>query len=213
MNLYDSLTLAHRRAENALKSLRDFQFNKGLDPFSLYLFTFGEIVSASGFQGSQLYIKYQLDIPEGWRAQGHLNSMAGCTQAASPAYDSQKSEQSWQLSQPLEFELVSLGTGGSRVSTHGHLDQPSKWPRLYLTVYSFDSWDRHTTEGYGYLEMPSQPGAYDVQVSTWRPFGDRISRLQNFFIGGSPELEDVHFLNDLHSKKVFCYWISNLTRS
>jgi Meckel syndrome type 1 protein len=84
---------------------------------------------------------------------------------------------------------------------------------MFLRVYSFDSWDRHVLEGYGFADLPSRPGnlflpylelilswigTHDLSITTWRPFGDRVTRLKSFFIGGSTELEDIEFINDLH---------------
>lgn len=72
------------------------------------------------------------------------------------------------------------------------------WPNLFLHVISSDSWGRRRTEGYGYVTMPTKPGLHDVIVHCWRPLGnfgfDQIAaEKRRFFIGGTPELEDVTF--------------------
>ncbi|KAJ6655713.1 hypothetical protein lerEdw1_004766 [Lerista edwardsae] len=69
-----------------------------------------------------------------------------------------------------------------------------QWPVLYFEVLSLDFWQRHRVEGYGFVVLPAVPGAHTVTSSSWRPVGpDACSELRRFFIGGSPELEDVTY--------------------
>uniref|UniRef100_A0AAY5EUN8 MKS transition zone complex subunit 1 n=1 Tax=Electrophorus electricus TaxID=8005 RepID=A0AAY5EUN8_ELEEL len=66
------------------------------------------------------------------------------------------------------------------------------WPVLYFKVLSLDFWQRHRTEGYGYLVIPSTPGYRRVTCPTWRPLQTgTVAELRRFFIGGAPELEDI----------------------
>lgn len=86
-------------------------------------------------------------------------------------------------------------------------------PKIYFQVASQDGWGRHRTEGYTYIDIPSQPGEsirppehhgvlksaslgyYDEHLSCWRPRGDSIfNELRRFFIGGSNELEDISYV-------------------
>ncbi|KAJ0061440.1 hypothetical protein NL108_000877 [Boleophthalmus pectinirostris] len=70
-----------------------------------------------------------------------------------------------------------------------------QWPVLYFKVLSWDFWDRHRTEGYGYLLFPAVPGKHRVICHTWRPLQTgTASALRRFFIGGSPELEDPSYV-------------------
>ncbi|XP_077360200.1 tectonic-like complex member MKS1 isoform X2 [Festucalex cinctus] len=87
-----------------------------------------------------------------------------------------------------------------------------QWPVLYFNVLSLDSWQRYRTEGYGYLLFPSTPGKHTLTCHTWRPLQTgTVSALRRFFIGGSPELEDLsyvripgHFKGERLSRFGFC---------
>ncbi|XP_058854239.1 tectonic-like complex member MKS1 isoform X2 [Acipenser ruthenus] len=69
-----------------------------------------------------------------------------------------------------------------------------QWPVLYFKVLSLDSWQRYRTEGYGYLVIPATPGCHTLTCATWRPVqSGTVAELRRFFIGGSPELEDISY--------------------
>ena len=69
------------------------------------------------------------------------------------------------------------------------------WPTLFLEVLSVDQWERFRTEGYGYITLPNKAGTHDVTVNTWRPTGNSlVPKMRRYFIGGSPELEDVTYV-------------------
>ena len=86
-------------------------------------------------------------------------------------------------------------------------------PKIFFQVASQDSWSRHRTEGYTYIDVPSLPGRlssdnrswkklstflgfYDEDVRCWRPRGDSIfNELRRFYIGGSNELEDISYVS------------------
>uniref|UniRef100_A0A8C6V6W8 MKS transition zone complex subunit 1 n=1 Tax=Naja naja TaxID=35670 RepID=A0A8C6V6W8_NAJNA len=60
--------------------------------------------------------------------------------------------------------------------------------------FSLDFWHRYRVEGYGFVVLPATPGVHTLSVSTWRPVElGTISELRRFFIGGSPELEDITY--------------------
>jgi Meckel syndrome type 1 protein len=67
-------------------------------------------------------------------------------------------------------------------------------PKIYFEVASYDSWSRYRVEGYSWLQVPTRPGRYNENLNNWRPRGDSfIYELRRFFIGGSPELEDITY--------------------
>ena len=67
-------------------------------------------------------------------------------------------------------------------------------------------------EGYGHAVLPSHPGHHTLTLDTWRPVGsspaaemkrwihsgtfdgDGINIFSRFFIGGTPELEDIRYV-------------------
>ena len=73
---------------------------------------------------------------------------------------------------------------------------------MFFEVVSVDSWHRARTEGYGHLPIPFDPGHYpDLSVDTWRPIsGDRKTEMKRYFVGGTPELEDLAYCGNGHKK-------------
>lgn len=66
---------------------------------------------------------------------------------------------------------------------------------MFIEVLSIDGWNRCRTEGYGYVSLPPSPGLRTIVVSTWRPLSSNpTGEMRRFFIGGSPELEDIDFV-------------------
>ncbi|KAJ3048752.1 Pleiotropic negative transcriptional regulator, partial [Rhizophlyctis rosea] len=150
------------------------------DLYSLRLDIFGEIVDARRFSPGTLYIDWGIDFPYGWKEEDDLG--CGQTQRSESVYDGETGGCKAVFGAGLETGCLAV-----------RFDKIREWPRLYFQVNSVDYWDRHTVEGYGYIDMPRTPGCYSFDVQTWRPFGTFKSRLESFFIGGSPELEDVTY--------------------
>ena len=74
------------------------------------------------------------------------------------------------------------------------LDNLPKMPKILFEVASYDSWSRYRTEGYAWTQISTQPGTCVENLPCWRPRGDSlIYELKRFFIGGSPELEDISY--------------------
>ncbi|KAJ9518573.1 hypothetical protein QJQ45_018610 [Haematococcus lacustris] len=90
---------------------------------------------------------------------------------------------------PLEAELVS----------RGEPPPPAKYPALFFQVCSYDLRDRYTSQGYGWLGLaPFVPGSHTQYVQCWRPLASLRDQQQEFFIGGSVELQDVNYLERGH---------------
>ncbi|NWS78518.1 MKS1 protein, partial [Crotophaga sulcirostris] len=88
------------------------------------------------------------------------------------------------------FNLDMLFTQGDKLE-----DSLPQWPVLYFEVLSLDFWQRYRVEGYGSLVLPSSPGLHTLTIPTWRPVGlGVVAELRRFFIGGSPELEDLTYI-------------------
>jgi hypothetical protein len=81
------------------------KFEPILDPFSLYVYAFGQIVKANGFQGNPIYIKYHIDLPSNWIAKGLHPGLNGTTQSSYGFYHRQSQAFEWIFSHPLEFDL------------------------------------------------------------------------------------------------------------
>ncbi|CAD7703562.1 unnamed protein product, partial [Ostreobium quekettii] len=84
---------------------------------------------------------------------------------------------------PIEVELVAKSSPDS-----------SKWPAMIFQVCSYDRWERYTSEGYGWMSLSGKcPGSSSHVVRTWKPTCSSRDKAQKFFIGGSPELEDMSY--------------------
>ncbi len=69
-------------------------------------------------------------------------------------------------------------------------------PKILFEVASYDSWKRYRTEGYTWTQLPTTTNRSEEDLSCWRPRGDSIIyELRRFFIGGSPELEDISYVS------------------
>ena len=44
-----------------------------------------------------------------------------------------------------------------------------KSPSIVFSVNSLDNWGRSTIEGYGYLDIPSTPDSYELEIPCWGP--------------------------------------------
>ena len=79
-----------------------------------------------------------------------------------------------------------------RKFTEDVLDTGSMLPaRVLMSVYRKDSWDRHNFLGYSFLDIPTNPGMYDVSCRLWAPVGTIHDTLKARFCGVSPGLMSV----------------------
>nr|XP_028564242.1 Meckel syndrome type 1 protein [Podarcis muralis] len=153
-------------------------------PGALRLFVNGEIVSAQGYEYNNLYIHFFLELPSCWSCPPS-QQLSGVTQTC--AAKTLGREQVAFFSFPFTLEVF--------FSQEDELEGPlPQWPVLYFEVLSLDYWQRYRVEGYGFVVLPDVPGAHTITASTWRPMElGTFSELQRFFIGGSPELEDMTY--------------------
>lgn len=63
------------------------------------------------------------------------------------------------------------------------------WPKIYIQIYHLDWLGRSHLFGYGYVTIPTTPGAHILDCFTWRPFGSLRERFVQFFLGGGPQLK------------------------
>uniref|UniRef100_A0ABM5EMW5 Tectonic-like complex member MKS1 isoform X1 n=1 Tax=Pogona vitticeps TaxID=103695 RepID=A0ABM5EMW5_9SAUR len=153
-------------------------------PGTLRLIVNGEIVSAQGYEYDNLYIHFFLELPSGWSCPPS-QQLSRVTQTC--ATKTHGRDRVAFFSFPFTLELFLSQEEESEGSF------PS-WPVLYFEVLSLDFWQRYRVEGYGFVVLPSTPGTHTETASTWRPVEPgTLSELQRFFIGGSPELEDLTY--------------------
>ncbi|CEM19320.1 unnamed protein product [Vitrella brassicaformis CCMP3155] len=65
---------------------------------------------------------------------------------------------------PIEMHFAALEKSADREETP--LSPP---PRLFFLVYSKDGFGKCGIEGYGYVDVPLEPGQHEVECSIWKP--------------------------------------------
>ncbi|GAX84925.1 hypothetical protein CEUSTIGMA_g12346.t1 [Chlamydomonas eustigma] len=158
-----------------------------------------EIMGLADFEQDQLYVDYMIKFdPEYWDLQTAWKQfepgvLRGVTQISRlikyPEDTAEELPGRWvaHLAHPVELELLSRG------------DIPeSKYPAMMMQVCSYDRFNRHTYEGYGWLSLPgagrASPASAVHYVHTWRPQSTQRDKLQEFFIGGSKEVDDWSYM-------------------
>ncbi|UJR22762.1 hypothetical protein I4U23_025794 [Adineta vaga] len=177
-------------------------------PAVLKLNIIGEIVSAKNFEYDNIYVYYLLDLAENWYVESSM-ILSGYTHTGSMTMSSKyvreiinytgdccyfililgKFDDIVYYSHPFEFELW------YKPPTHTTDQSFPRMPKIYFQIASLDSWGRHRTEGYTFIDIPNLPGFYNEHLPCWRPRGDSIfNEVRRFFIGGSIELEDMTYI-------------------
>ncbi|XP_019401959.1 PREDICTED: Meckel syndrome type 1 protein isoform X1 [Crocodylus porosus] len=174
----------YSRHKEYLSGLVGSEFEMTL-PGTLRLFVNGEIVSAQGYEYDNLYVHFFLELPAYWSSPA-FQQLSGVTQTC--ATKELGRDKVAYFSYPFTLEMFFTQEDESE----GSLPQ---WPVLYFEVLSLDFWQRYRVEGYGSVILPSAPGFHTLTVPTWRPVElGTVSELRRFFIGGSPELEDMTYV-------------------
>jgi hypothetical protein len=86
----------------------------------------------------------------------------------------------------LSFDVKDL-TYDSAVAPSG------AYPVLLVEVFSEGMFGSNSLEGYGYLPLKSSPGSVDASITTWKPIGCRVSKMNDAFVGSAPELRNSIF--------------------
>ncbi|KAK9412349.1 Meckel syndrome type 1 protein [Crotalus adamanteus] len=178
--VFKDLYSRHKEYLNGLVG-SDFEMTA---PGIFRLFVNGEIVSAQGYEYSNLYIHFFLELPSCWSCPPS-QLLSGVTQTCTSKVHGK--DRVAFFSFPFTLEMF--------FAHKDDLEGPlPEWPVLYFEVLSLDFWHRYRIEGYGFVVLPATPGVHTLSVSTWRPVElGTISELRRFFIGGSPELEDITY--------------------
>jgi len=160
----------------------------------------GEIIKCENFEGSSNHVEYFLDSPNGWTSDSN-QSFFGCTQSCTSKELNNGITKASYFCQPFSYQLFRnlSKSDTSLVVPHG-------WPRLYVHVISTNSYDKTSSEGYGYLDFPTNPGRYELQINCWRPLGSGsyeniVAKMRRLFLGYGPQLDDVTYLTQSNPEK------------
>eukprot|EP00474_Spongospora_subterranea_P003021 CRZ03479.1 hypothetical protein [Spongospora subterranea] len=158
---------------------------------------FGEIQQSVDVPGDNLWVIYQLHVPEGWQWSKHdaKRVEASITQISTSTEFQQRRVCHFQF--PIEFELT------------GRTDSPVfSWPTIYFQVMSTDFWECDRAEGYTSIQVSSEtghsltrftllfqvpaiPGCHQLEGKLWRPTGTSKDAVRRFFLGGTPVLNSI----------------------
>ncbi|NXX83058.1 MKS1 protein, partial [Urocolius indicus] len=173
----------YRRHKEYLSGLVGSEFEMPV-PGTLRLFVNGEIVSAQGYEYDNLCVHFFLELPSQWSSPAS-QQLSGVTQICATKTVGREDVAYF----CYLFTLDMILTQGDESE-----DSFPQWPVLYFEVLSLDLWQRCRAEGYGALVLPASPGSYRFTIPTWRPVElGTVAELRRFFIGGSPELEDITY--------------------
>uniref|UniRef100_A0A8C6NAK3 Uncharacterized protein n=1 Tax=Melopsittacus undulatus TaxID=13146 RepID=A0A8C6NAK3_MELUD len=141
-------------------------------------------VSAQGYEYDNLYVHFFVELPDQWSSPAS-QQLSGVTQTCATK------ALGWDMayfSYPFTLEMFFTQGAESEESL-------PQWPVIYFEVLSLDFWQRYRVEGYGSLVLPASPGVHNLTIPTWRPVElGTVAELRRFFIGGSPELEDITYV-------------------
>lgn len=116
------------------------------------------------------------EIPTNFDAQPWNGDMM-CTHCASLC-GSHSSKRSYVFNHPLELHLDQKEVD----TTTTDLADPIP-PRLVFQVLRVDGWERQFLEGYTFIDLPREPGSYNLNGSLWAPRGNLSERLSASFCG------------------------------
>ncbi|XP_068121964.1 tectonic-like complex member MKS1 [Hyperolius riggenbachi] len=178
--LYKDLYGRHKEYLNSLVG-SDFE----LPPAGvLRLCINGEIVSAQEFECDNLYVHFFMELPKHWSSPA-FQDLSGVTQSCKSKTIGR--DDVAYFCYPFSFEIF--------LSEEVEAEEVPQWPVVYFEVLSLDFWQRYRVEGYGSVVLPQTPGMHEITAHTWRPVDQGpVTELRRFFIGGSPELEDLTYV-------------------
>ncbi|KPI99057.1 Meckel syndrome type 1 protein [Papilio xuthus] len=128
-----------------------------------------EILSGTNFDMDNIYIDYEIKIPEDMKCEGILNGRSH----------------------------VSKATNNDMLWTYGHMIELDIEIHEDIEAISTDWWGRHRTEGYCYLPLTLIPGYYKEVLTCSRP--EEMNKVEantrRFFVGGCHLIKDLEVLS------------------
>lgn len=178
----------YQRRADYLTSLAGHEFE--MPPAGvLRLFLLGEILSAKDFEYDHLFVRYVVDFPKNWKVD-YANQVSGVTQTCKTKVEGRDSVAYFSF--PFELEMFYKAPIAEE---NPDVQVIPAWPKIYFEVSSMDTWHRYRPEGYCYSMLPVKSGEHVLKLNCWRPLGaSHVSNMRRFFIGGSPELEDMSYV-------------------
>ncbi|XP_035219479.1 Meckel syndrome type 1 protein-like isoform X2 [Stegodyphus dumicola] len=160
-----------------------------------------EFVSAQNFQFSNIFVHYLLVLPKGWNS---LNNLEGVTQTC-------RCKSKDQETITYFGHIFNLDIGAEVTNAESR----TVLLKIIMEVTSVDYWGNFRNEGYGFGNIMLIPGIHQESIHTWKLEPSTLkNRLQNYFIGGTPCLEDLTYIIDPHDteeSQVSKYGVKTIT--
>ncbi|CAH1155526.1 unnamed protein product [Phaedon cochleariae] len=150
----------------------------------LNVYIFFEILSGRGFEYSDVYVQYRVDLPSHWSCEDP-NTLHGVTQTCIGYNQDGLSHFGHDFEIILEYDIQNLQEKSI-----------PETPHIYFEIISKSSWDRYRTEGLTYTSLPvSSPGCHNYTLSCFRfDTKGQSGRMRRFFIGDSYNYKDVRWI-------------------
>ncbi|KAG8194790.1 hypothetical protein JTE90_017231 [Oedothorax gibbosus] len=170
-----------------------------IDPGTMSFSLNCEIVSAENFSAADIFVHYLVSIPKDWKSESILEGITETCRS--------------KLKNDVKISYYGY-TFSVDVSTdiENYKDEPFK---IVFETTSVDYWGNFRNEGYGYFEMSLNSKTQVHKAYTWKLEPRTLEhRLQNFFIGGMPHLEDLSYIinpKEIKDSQLSKYGVKTLT--
>ncbi|XP_075984192.1 Meckel syndrome, type 1 [Anticarsia gemmatalis] len=172
----------HKRWERKQKHLLNF-YMPPLGKKQYYISL--EILTATGFDMDNLYIEFDIKVPEELECKDILQGRTHISEAATV-----DNIEEWSFGHVIEFSLeMDSGTEATPL-------------KFFMEAISTDWWGRHRTEGYCYLPLPLEPGCFTQELTCRRPeeINSVEAKSRRFFLGGCHLIKDLNVLVEPQTK-------------
>ncbi|XP_022832177.1 Meckel syndrome type 1 protein-like [Spodoptera litura] len=170
------LTKLYKKWERKQKHLLNFVMPP---PGKKQFFVTLEILTAAHFDMDNLYIEFDIKVPEDIQCPDSLHGRTHTSEG-----DVVEGDREWSYGHIIEFCLeMNTGTESAPI-------------KVFLEAISSDWWGRHRTEGYCYLPLTLDPGCYSKDLACIRPEElDAVeAESRRFFLGGCHLIKDLNVL-------------------
>ncbi|NXY37713.1 MKS1 protein, partial [Pomatorhinus ruficollis] len=157
-------------------------------PGTLRFFVNGEIVSAQGYEYDNLYVHFFLELPNQW-SSSPFQQLSGVTQIC--ATKTEGWDNVAYFCYPFTVEMFYTQ------EDEGVFPCYSEILRSHCSHHAVCPLGNERAEGNVSAQLSScpWPGVHMLTIPTWRPVDlGTVAEMRRFFIGGSPELEDLTYI-------------------
>lgn len=111
----------------------------------------------------------------------------------------------WSVAEGIDMGITQIASkgieGGTNVVWNFPVDITFRsftaygWPRMCISVYRIDGWERDVVQGYGQFALPTVAGTHTKYVRIFQPISTRTcGQLRDWLFGSQPEFFDSKFV-------------------